>query len=376
MGAARNRGTWGKKPEWLRAAPSAAVGPVRLPKTTMHNPIMKPSKFLCATAAASLAALTSVQAGDAMSNPSPAPTPELTPTQKAAAKLPYNLFNPTPDNLLRPFNTDRPSKTDSPITVDAGRFQLEADFANYTYDRYNALRANTRVETLLVAPTFLKVGLFQNVDLQVLIPTYVNVRTDARDVVVTAPVPTTGLGATGTTTGTTRTQRQVTTDGGYGDMFVRLKVNLIGNEGGPFQLAVIPFVKAPTASNDLGNGQVEGGINFPINYSLPFSFTLFAQTRYDFLYNGDTSGYHTLFSNSIGVSRAIPGLLDGKLSGYAEIASAISSRESRNDPLVLTADTGVIYQLTPNIAIDVDGFFGLTRGAPDVNIFGGIGVRF
>ena len=342
----------------------------------MRKLVTKKSTPLFATFVLGLAALSPVKAGDATSSPSPSSTPELTPTQKAAAKLQYNLFNPTPDSLLRPFNTDRPSKTDSPITVDAGRFQLEADFANYTYDRYNALRTDTRVETLLVAPTFLKVGLFQNVDLQVLIPTYVNVRTDARDVAVAVPVPTTGPGATGTTTGATRTERQVTTNDGYGDMFVRLKINLVGNEGGPFSLAVIPFIKAPTASNGIGNGRVESGINFPINYSLPCSFTLFAQTRYDFLYNGDTDGYHALFSNSIGVSRTIPGLLDGKLSGYAEFASAISSRESRNDPLVLTADTGLIYQLTPNIAIDVDGFFGLTRGAPDVNIFGGIGVRF
>ena len=336
----------------------------------MRESVLKKSTPLLATLA--LAGLASVQAGDATSSPSPSPTPELTPTQKAAAKLQYNLFNPTPDSLLRPFNTDRPSKTDSPITVDAGRFQLEADFANFTYDRYNALRTDTRVETLLVAPTFLKVGLFQNVDLQVLIPTYVSVRTDARDVAVAATLPTTGQGASGTT----RTERDVTTNAGYGDMFVRLKINLVGNEGGPFSMAVIPFIKAPTASDDIGNGRVEGGINFPINYSLPFSFTLFAQTRYDFLYNGDNSGYHTLFSNSIGVSRTIPGLLDGKLSGYAEFASAISSRESRHDPLVLTADTGLIYQLTPNIALDLDGFFGLTRGAPDVNIFGGIGIRF
>ena len=78
---------------------------------------------------------------------------------------------------------------------------------------------------------------------------------------------------------------------------------------------------------------MEGGINFPINYSLPAGFTLFAQTRYDFLYNGDNSGYHTLFSNNIGASRTIPGFLSGRLSGYGEFASAISSRESRTDPL-------------------------------------------
>ena len=308
-----------------------------------------------------LAATHQTNAGDTSGTATP---PDLSPSDKAAAKLKYNLLDPTPDNLLRPFNTDRPSKTDSPITVDAGHFQLEADFANFTYDRYNALGTNTRVETLLVAPTFLKVGLFQNADFQVLVPTYVHIRTDARDVSV--------LDADGRV----RLTRQVSTADGYGDMFFRLKINLIGNEGGNFVFAVIPFVKAPTASHDVGNGRVEGGINFPVNYSLPAGFTLFAQTRYDFLYNGDNSGYHTLFSNSIGVSRAIPGILSGKLSGYAEFASAISSRNSNTDPLVLTADTGLIYQLTPNIAIDVNGFFGLTRGAPDVNVFGGIGVRF
>ena len=159
-------------------------------------------------------------------------------------------------------------------------------------------------------------------------------------------------------------------------MLFRLKINLIGDEGGPFIAAVIPFIKAPTASTGVGNGRVEGGINFPINYSLPAGFTLFAQTRYDFLYNGDNAGYHALFSNNIGAVRAIPGIFDGKLSGYGEFASAVSSRESRTDPLVLTADTGLIFQLAPNIAVDVNGFFGLTRGAPDVNVFGGIGVRF
>ena len=146
-------------------------------------------------------------------------------------------------------------------------------------------------------------------------------------------------------------------------MLVRLKINLVGNEGGNFIAAVIPFIKAPTASAGVGNGRVEAGVNFPINYALPAGFTLFAQTRYDFLYNGDNAGYHRLFSNEIGAIRAIPGVLDGKLSAYAEFASAVSSRRSNTDPLVLTADTGLIFQLTKNVAVDVNGFVALTRGA-------------
>jgi hypothetical protein len=66
----------------------------------------------------------------------------------------------------------------------------------------------------------------------------------------------------------------------------------------------------------------------------------------------------------------------GKLSIYGEFFSAVSSRSAALDPLQLTADVGLIYQLTPNLAVDVNSFFGLTRGAPDLNIFGGVAMRF
>ena len=47
-------------------------------------------------------------------------------------KSQYTLLNPTPIDLRRPYNTDRPSKTDSPFTIDAGVFQIESDVASWT----------------------------------------------------------------------------------------------------------------------------------------------------------------------------------------------------------------------------------------------------
>ena len=41
----------------------------------------------------------------------------------------YNLFCPVPEALLRELSPDRPDKTESPYTVDAGHFQLGMDFA-------------------------------------------------------------------------------------------------------------------------------------------------------------------------------------------------------------------------------------------------------
>lgn len=283
-----------------------------------------------------------------------APADPAAAAAKSAEKWRYNLFHPTPDALLRDFNADRPSKSDSPITVDAGRFQVETDFFNFSYDRYNPGRTDTRVETLLVPSTVLKVGLLPNADLQVLLPAYTRVRTSDRAV----------------------RGRVVTTVQGAADMLVRVKVNFVGNEGGDFAAGFVGFLKPPTANRDIGNGRLEGGFSLPVSLNLPAGFNLFGNTRLDVLYNGDNDGHHELFSNNVGVTRAVPGILGGKLSAYAEFASSVSSRSTEQDPLVLTADTGLVYQLTNNVAVDLSGFFGLTRAAPDVNVFGGIAVRF
>ena len=47
----------------------------------------------------------------------------------------YNLFNPVPENMMRELSPDRPDQTESAYTVDAGHYQLEMDFVNFTYDK-------------------------------------------------------------------------------------------------------------------------------------------------------------------------------------------------------------------------------------------------
>src|SRR5213592_1877389 len=64
----------------------------------------------------------------------------------------YTIFNPVPGDLLRELTPDRPDKTESPYTVDAGHFQLEMDVLNYTYDRHTEARDQTRFERVSIAP--------------------------------------------------------------------------------------------------------------------------------------------------------------------------------------------------------------------------------
>src|ERR1035438_186429 len=85
----------------------------------------------------------------------------------------YTLFNPVPNTLLRELSPDRPDKTESPYTVDAGHFQLEMDFANYTYDKSDG----TTTKAWDAGDFNFKAGLLNNADVQLVYDDYLNVHT-------------------------------------------------------------------------------------------------------------------------------------------------------------------------------------------------------
>jgi len=257
-------------------------------------------------------------------------------------KAGYNLFNPVPDTLMRELTPDRPDKTESPYTVDAGHFQLEMDFANYTYND----SGGTTTRAWNVAPFNIKAGLLNNVDLQFVFDNYLNAQTKNS--------------ATGITT----------TQSGVGDFITRLKINLWGDDGRKTAFALLPFVKFPTSTDNLGNDAVEGGVIFPLAVKLPDDFDLGLETAVSCLRDDSDSNYHADFINSITLDHGII----GKLSGYLEFFSDISTE--RHAGWVGTVDAGLEFLLTENVQLDCGCNFGVTQAADDYNPFAGITVRF
>jgi hypothetical protein len=261
------------------------------------------------------------------------------------AKSAFTIFSPTPADLRRAYNTDRPSKTDSPYTIDAGAFQIETDLANWTLDENNTANRDIRVRTWFVGQTNFKVGLTNWMDLQIFPQMYVNRRTSGSDF-----------------------GKPLEQDG-FGDTTIRLKINFFGNDGGKFVLGLVSSLKIPTNNDHLGNHVLEPGFGLPFNYTLPAGFTFFGQTRIDILDDPNSGNRRVQWSDPIGISRTIV----GTLSGDAEFYNAVSS--GQNHPWIGTADFGLIYQVTPNFSIDINSFFGLTRSADDLNVFIGFARR-
>lgn len=266
----------------------------------------------------------------------------------------YHLFNPTPKELMREMSTDRPDKTESANTVDAGHYQLEMSFFDFVHDHDTSNGADIVTDAWTIPPVNFKIGLLNNVDLQIVFDNYVYERVEDRN----------PDGDSSTDDGTEESRS------GFGDMQVRTKINLWGNDGGVTALAVMPYIKFPTNTNDLGNDNVEGGIIVPLAVELPWDWCMGVMTEYDFVRNEEDNGYHVEFVNTVTFSHDII----GKLAGYVEFFSMVSSRSE--DPWVGTVDAGLTYAVTENIQLDCGCNFGVTASADDFNPFAGISIRF
>jgi len=263
----------------------------------------------------------------------------------APDKSGYTLFNPTPDSQLRSFAPDRPPKADSATTVDAGHFQYETDLLNYSQTNFGGV--TTRLYQAF-DPVW-KLGLTNWVDFELQFNGYQN------------------LTATDNATGAA-----VAKGSGLGDVFVKSKINLFGNDGGAAALAVIPYVKIPSGAPTISNGVVEGGLIAPFHLTLPHDFGLTLMSEVDALKDANDSGRHANFVDLVNLNHPVPGIKN--LSAAIEFFSSVGT--DPNTPPIYTFDTALIYLLTPNVQLDAGADFGLNRAAPAVQVFVGLSQRF
>jgi hypothetical protein len=269
-----------------------------------------------------------------------APDGAATPPDKAD----YTLFDPTPDDQMRAFCTDRPPKANLPCTVDAGHIQYEADIVNWT----NVHTGGVTTNTYLFANPTLKIGLTNTTDLELNM----------------APVETVS----------TRSAFGKQTLTGVGDLFVRVKANLAGAEGGDFQAAIIPYVKVPAAMPGIGNQAVEGGMIAPISFALPRDFTLLFDPEIDILRNQADFGKHTSYQTLANLSHA----LSSSVTGYVELWGQIDA-DPANTTKQASLDLSVswiAWPNLPNLQFDMGSNIGLTPATPRIQVFLGISQRF
>ena len=285
-------------------------------------------------ALASVSALTAVHAWADDAPAAPAPD-----------KSGFTVFNPTPDADLRSLCTDRPTKSNGPCTVDAGHWQVESDVYNFTQFSQGGVTQTTQ---LITNPT-LKLGVTNTLDLEVNIAPYEIVQTHDS--------------AAGTTTTAT----------GAGDLFLRAKWNLVGDDGGNISAALFPWVKIPTARRAIGNGAVEEGLIVPIAFNLPNNFQLTIDPEADALLNGSGSGRHLNLSTPISLSYGLTKTVTvfGELWGAEDYDPAGHTFQSSFD-----LGAAWIPAKQPNFQLDGGVNLGLNASTPGFQGYIGVSRRF
>lgn len=256
----------------------------------------------------------------------------------------YTLFDPTPDDQMRPFSPDRPGKSHSPLTVDAGHFQFESDAWNYAFDHWSPTATTSRA-TVIGAPN-LKLGLTNRVELDIVASLY---NSDSMR------------------SGTSGVQRAR----GAGDLLLGGKVNLFGNDGGDRALGLIGFVKVPTAAPGLGNDMAEFFLNMPFVTALPRMLSLTIEPSFNLVRNLNKQGYEGDPQIILNVSRpvftpAITAALGLALDFPAD--HAVGTRHTLGPSLQWLA--------APNLQLDVGLYIGVSKAAPDYNPYVGIAFRY
>ena len=265
--------------------------------------------------------------------------------QSTGDKNQYNLFNPVPDDQLRPMTLDGPGATESPYTVDAGHFQLEMTLYNQGSYEEDFDGVAYSYKWWGIGPITLKLGLLNHLDVQLILEPYSH--------------------AVESEAGNYRIEQS-----GIGDTSLRFKLNLWGNDGGRTALAVIPYFKFPTSEAGLGNDHFEGGIVLPFSLELPGEIYLGLTSKIGSIKEEGDANYHAAYENSVSLSRT----LLGNLEGYVEFFSEVSAQPASQ--WIGTFDTGIAYWLSEDLQVNTSVEVGVNRWSPDWHFGVGMAWRY
>lgn len=199
----------------------------------------------------------------------------------------YSLFNSVPKSQMRDMETDRPDVTESPYTVDAGHIQYEADVLRLTREESDV----TKTKTLLFNQANIKIGITGSTAVQI------------------------GFQSYGLQEETEKSSGDISKTNGFGDIMLRLKQNITGNDKGNFVMAILPYAKIPSSQYD-DESRFEYGLIVPMLYKLPGDWNLGFQVEVDRLKDQDLPEMHTEFLQTLTISHPLTKSIDGIAETY------------------------------------------------------------
>ncbi len=244
----------------------------------------------------------------------------------------FILLALAPSLPARDLATDRPDTTESPVTVPAGRFQIEAELLAHSWNGGHSA-------SWTFAESLLKYGVTDRLDIQLNVPVYARQRADG------------GWAE------------------GFGNLTPRLKFNFWGNDEGRSALAVLPYASAPTAADGVGSDRWEFGVAFPFALDLNEDWALGLQPQFDWVDDGAGGrDFEWLQTVVLGVG------LTERFGVFAEGVTVLRFESGADTDVAV--NFGCTYLVTPDWQLDAGVRVGLAGEVDDVQLFLGWSQRF
>lgn len=250
----------------------------------------------------------------------------------------FNLFHPTPRKYMRPMVPDRPGITESPYSVDAGHFQYESDGLRLLTRREGTARGRDWYVNHALA----KIGLTNKTDFQVAFDSYTTTHAyDEADPTVS--------------------QRAH----GAGDVTLRLKHTLFGDDDSRWALGVIGYVQLPTGH--MGDGGYEPGLVVPAIFQINKDWSAGGQVEANLYFDREQSQHYVQLTPTLTTDYAFNKLLEA----FIEV---VGYRDLRASEWRGSVNVGPQFDIGDNLQFDFGAHLPLTHGV-DHEFFVGFSFR-
>lgn len=240
----------------------------------------------------------------------------------------------------REYCPERPGLNTPACIIDAGHASVETNIADWTLTK----DAGAREDQLLIGDTELRIGLTNRVEAQVSWTPFGHDR---------------------------RRDGGVDVTNGVGDVTLGLKANLSHPDGSGFAAAVLPFVTLPVGRQGIGAGDWGAGLLVPLTYQLSDTVQLEATPEIDAAVDADGDGRHLAYGSAVGLALKVaePVTLTGEVQVQRD-------RDPAGHTTQALAALSAGWMARKNLQLYLLGAKGLNGDSPDVEVYGGVAVRF
>lgn len=243
---------------------------------------------------------------------------------------------------LRDFCPDRPGLGTPPCTIDKGHGDVEIGLADWTLDK----QGGDRTDSWTFGDTLVRYGLTDRLEVQVGWTAFGTVRERS------------GAGP-------------ATHMSGTGDVTLALRRNLVNPDGSGFSAALMPYTTLPTGGRTLGAGTWSAGLLIPVSYALPHDLQLDFTGRVEAAADEDRRGRHLAYGGIAGLDLPVAKELTATLE-----LSVQRDEDGADRSTEVTGGFSLALLPRPDLQLDAGVNAGLSRAAPDAEVYVGIARRF